>query len=59
MKKQEMIEFIEDELLDFEKLLEIKSGRDKRFHRRRAEAMLDMLLGFDMLPPGGQWEDEE
>lgn len=52
MKRSEMLEHIEAELLEFAKIYNISSEKAKSHKvRAYAENILSMLLGFGMLPP--------
>lgn len=53
MKRSEMLSYMTDELME---ILEAANTRNERenvlsFAQRKAAGMLDMLLGFGMLPP--------
>lgn len=65
MRRQEMIEFIQDELEEFIGYYQVASEKAKPNKLRAgANGMLDMILGFGMLPPlneetnENQWEKE-
>lgn len=50
MKRSEMIEHLEEELLDYIECLNLRKS-DKGYSKHRAAGILDMLEGFGMLPP--------
>lgn len=59
MKRSEMIDFIECELIKIIAALKYKSDKDFAFFKRSATNLLDMIQGFDMLPPKTKKKDYE
>jgi len=52
MKKSEMVEYIKTELLEFhERYSKANEKRKKHLLQNNASGILDMMLGFGMLPP--------
>lgn len=51
MKKSEMVEHITAELLNVAKDRQHSNETDEKYCARKAEGILDMMLGFGMAPP--------
>ncbi len=51
MKRSEMIDHIYEEIKEFLEKRQYSNETDEKYWKRRSAAILDMLLGFDMLPP--------
>lgn len=72
MKRSEMVAFIYDEVKEALDMRKYSNETDEAYWRRRSTQLLDMVLGFGMLPPskcdtgkcseigcGNEWEEEE
>ena len=51
MKRSEMVLHLKETLEEIEVAQKSRRPNDKNFHKRHAEDILDMILGFGMLPP--------
>lgn len=51
MKRSEMNDHIYEEIKEFLEKRQYSNETDEKYWRRRSASILDMLLGFGMLPP--------
>lgn len=51
MKRDEMIEFICDEIKDSLNMRQYSGETDEKYWKRKSAQILDMIEGFGMLPP--------
>ena len=59
MKKSEMIEHIAAEMCDAYRDRKLSGETEDAYWKRKATDLLDMLLGFGMLPPQRRASDAE
>ena len=56
MKRSEMVEHIQAELEEMLEIIKLRPNAAKYQPKRFAEGILDMIEGFDMLPPVIEFE---